>query len=120
MTFSEISIPSYRVPDLELYREAKAQYMELMEVQTETRAREITRTAGREVTETSKIEILREYGQLFTEFPILLQYLAMEGNLEELTGEEIEALEDYGVDSPVTVTPESGRSGGASDGGSGE
>ena len=98
MNFSEITIPTYRVPDLELYREAKAQYMELMEIQTDTKAREITRTAGREVTETSKIDILREYGKLFTEYPILLRYLAMEGDLEELTGAEIEALEDYGVD----------------------
>lgn len=108
MTFSEVTIPSYRVPDLELYREAKDQYMRLLDTRTETKAREITRTAGREVTETSKIEILREYGKLFTEYPILLQYLAMEGDLKELTGEEIEALEDYGIESPGVITPSGG------------
>jgi hypothetical protein len=111
MDFSEITIPSYRVPDLELYREAKEQYMELMEVRTDTKAREINRTAGREVTETSKIDILREYGKLFTEYPILLRYLAMEGNLEELTGAEIEALEDYGVENPSEVAPSGGTDG---------
>ena len=108
MIFSEVTIPSYRVPDIELYREAKEQYLELLRVQTETKAREIVRTAGREVTETSKIDILREYGKLFTEYPVLLQYLAMEGDLEELSGGEVDALEDFGVESPGGITAPGG------------
>ncbi len=65
-------------PDAELYRTGKQLYLSAMEAKRDALAESAVESARLRITTEDRIERLREYGELFTEYPILLQYLAIE------------------------------------------
>ena len=76
-----------RLPDLELYQRARRAYLALLEARYEAR-----RTAARNLAEERErgvaaaearreaLQVLREYGQVLKEYPILIQFLALQSD----------------------------------------
>ena len=78
-----VSITELKVPDIELYKAARAYYFDLLETRRETETATLEREREWVVSQESKLEVLRKYGELFTEYPGLIQYMAL-GNNEQI------------------------------------
>jgi transcriptional regulator with XRE-family HTH domain len=93
ISITNVSILELVLPDIQLYRSARSYYLSLIETrrQTETAVLENERTWV--VSEESKLEVLKKYGELFTEYPGLIQFLALRdrGELQDMLP-EIELL----------------------------
>lgn len=83
--FDELHVQSSNLPDISLYQEGKDNYLALTEQENEIRLKELEKATAEGVTEASRIDILREYGKLLTDYPVLLDFLELQGNFEELT-----------------------------------
>jgi len=75
--FVEISIPRLNLPDLALYVRAKNQYLAVNAIREERTIATMKLLSEREVTETSKIELLTKYGELFTKYPALIDFFSI-------------------------------------------
>jgi hypothetical protein len=64
-------------PDLALYFEGKKQYFEMEKHHIDIQKAAMDKTSTRLVEESAKLELLRKYGAVFTEFPSLLDYFAI-------------------------------------------
>ena len=74
-----------RLPDLELYQRARRAYLALLEARHEARraaalnlATERERGVAAAEQRREALQVLREYGQVLEEFPILIQFLALQ------------------------------------------
>ena len=74
-----------RLPDLELYQRARRAYLALLEARSEARraaalnlATERERGVAAAEQRREALQVLREYGQVLKEFPILIQFLALQ------------------------------------------
>lgn len=79
------TITELKVPDIELYNAARDYYFALLETRRETERATLEREREWVVSQESKLEVLREYGELFTEYPGLIQYMAL-GKNEQIEG----------------------------------
>lgn len=78
----ELMIDEYQFPDLDLYRRAKENYLAFADRSHEITMGTISEAASTRAAETSRIEILKEYGRLLEEYPILMEYFSKsEGGL---------------------------------------
>ena len=102
--FADVEIISFdtveaKYPDIELYKAAKAKYMENLAKKQEFEAQQQEMTAQQEKVKEDmnakieqRIELLKKYGELLTQYPILIEYfktknesLLPEGlNIEEI------------------------------------
>jgi hypothetical protein len=73
----ELLIEEYRFPDMELYRAARENYLGFQRRSHEIQLVELEEAAGAKNREMGRIEILKEYGALLNEYPILLEYYSM-------------------------------------------
>ncbi len=81
-----------KFPDIELYKAAKAKYMENMEKKQAIAAQQEKETTDFNSKIDQRIELLKKYGELLTQYPILIEYfksknesILPEGlNIEEL------------------------------------
>ena len=74
-----------RLPDLELYRRARRAYLALLEARYEARriaalniAEDRERGVAAAEARRESLQVLREYGAVLNEFPILVQFLALQ------------------------------------------
>jgi hypothetical protein len=74
------AITELKVPDIELYKAARAYYFDLLETRQETETATLEREREWVVSQESKLAVLRKYGELFTEYPGLIQYMALGKN----------------------------------------
>ena len=63
-----------RFPDVELYKAAKAKYMENMAKKQEIAAQQEKETNDFNTKIDQRIELLKKYGELLTQYPILIEY----------------------------------------------
>lgn len=79
------------LPDRQLYRQARQRYFEYLKAKSESLARATEEQAKQQVQELSRIDQLKEYGKLLTEYPILLEFLTLEktGQLPETDLSEV-------------------------------
>ena len=63
-----------KFPDIELYKAAKAKYMENLEKQQEIAAQKEKETTDFNTKIDQRIELLKKYGELLTQYPILIEY----------------------------------------------
>lgn len=86
ISVTNVSILELVLPDIQLYQSVRAYYLSLIETrrQTETAVLENERTWV--VSEEAKLEVLKKYGALFTEYPGLIQFLALRdrGELQDM------------------------------------
>ena len=63
-----------KFPDIELYKAAKAKYMENMAKKQEIAAQHEKETTDFNTKIDQRIELLKKYGELLTQYPILIEY----------------------------------------------
>ncbi len=78
LSIAMISINKLIYPDIELYNRVRELYLSSLEVKRELEKSAAEKTATKLSEETAKIELLRKYGELFTSYPALLDYFALE------------------------------------------
>lgn len=83
--FDDLHIQSSDLPDISLYQKGKDNYLTLTERENAIRLKELEKATAEGVTEAGRIDILREYGELLTDYPVLLDFLELQGTFEELT-----------------------------------
>ena len=76
---SDIEIISFdtveaKFPDIELYKAAKAKYLEDQEKKQEMAAQQEKETTDFNAKIDQRIELLKKYGELLTQYPILIEY----------------------------------------------
>jgi hypothetical protein len=83
----EVRFADLRLPDLELYQRARRAYLALLEARHEARraaalnlARERERGVAAAEARREALQVLREYGRVLKEFPILIQFLALQSD----------------------------------------
>ncbi len=77
--FADVDIISFetveaKFPDIELYKAAKAKYVENMEKKQELAAQQEKETTDFNTKIDQRIELLKKYGELLTQYPILIEY----------------------------------------------
>lgn len=77
LEFVSVSPRSMDFPDYELYARAKALYLSALEAQEAGVAEAEEQAAFTLTQQRSRIELLREYGQVLSEYPVLLDYFTM-------------------------------------------
>ena len=87
-TFPEVEnfssrIQVVRYPDYALYQSVKALYLEYLAQQSIVLSQDLIREAERRINSRMRIDELTQYGELLTRYPILLEFLAIEGSLED-------------------------------------
>lgn len=68
-----------RLPDFDLYRRGKDMYMALMTEKQESEAGALRQSSEFFVTESVRLDMLKKYGELLTEYPVLLDYMKISG-----------------------------------------
>lgn len=63
-----------KLPDVELYKVAKAKYLENQEKKQEMAAQQEKETTDFNTKIDQRIELLKKYGELLTQYPILIEY----------------------------------------------
>ncbi|OQX29281.1 MAG: hypothetical protein B0D92_04575 [Spirochaeta sp. LUC14_002_19_P3] len=75
-----ISVTNWRYPDIDLYNQAKTLAQENIRLRQTVMADLEAARMRRKDTEDSNLELLTRYGKLFSAYPILLDFFALEGN----------------------------------------
>jgi len=78
-----VSILEMNLPDIRLYLSARDYYLSILETKRQTEAAILEKERAWVVSEESKLEVLKEYGQVFTDYPGLIQFLSLH-NREDL------------------------------------
>lgn len=77
VTIHEVVPRRIEFPDLALYYSARELYFSLLDTREVTETETLRQARSWMVSEESKLKVLREYGELFTEYPGLIRYLAL-------------------------------------------
>ncbi len=67
-----------QIPDMALYRRARDSYVALLDSKTRSLEQAANAAAADQVRKDNRLELLRQYGEVLTQYPILLKYLALE------------------------------------------
>ncbi|QEN07546.1 hypothetical protein EXM22_05915 [Oceanispirochaeta crateris] len=75
---NDLRIISYQYPDIELYEQTRAYFLEELAVlrQAELKTEQIQTEL--ETVTSRKMDLLRQYGEVLSEFPVLLQYYGLD------------------------------------------
>ncbi|MDR3162218.1 MAG: hypothetical protein LBU28_11485 [Spirochaetaceae bacterium] len=76
------SIHAAHLPDIALYHSTQALYKDYLDRQRELLQPEVTALADRHLSSLLRLDELAKYGELLTKYPMLLQYLSLEGNAD--------------------------------------
>ncbi|MFO7731635.1 MAG: hypothetical protein R6V86_12840 [Spirochaetia bacterium] len=92
-----IALTRLEIPDIELYQAARSYYFDILETRRETETATLQQEREWIVSQESKLEVLKKYGELFTEYPGLIQYMALRENrdLQQLLP-EIDLIQSSG------------------------
>ncbi len=77
MEISSVVLTQLRIPDIELYQVARSYYFDLLETKQETETETLEKQREWVVSQESKLEVLEQYGELFTKYSGLIQYFAL-------------------------------------------
>ncbi len=75
ITVSSITLNSFNIPDMDLYNEAKRQYLNVLKNRENMVLQSETRSARENAELERQLELLEKYGELLTKYPILLEYI---------------------------------------------
>ncbi len=78
----EIEIQNISFPDLRLYRKAMDQYDEISSIKKKQMLDSEIKSAAFETDLAKRLDILEKYGQLLTKYPILLEYLKINPDID--------------------------------------
>lgn len=77
-TLLDITVSDIDFPDFDLYFRTKEHYLAILSNQTDKLVSDIQVTAEEKSTQTIKLELLKRYGELFTKYPVLVDFLAID------------------------------------------
>jgi len=77
--FHSVTPEDIRLPDFDLYRKGKEMYLAIMTEKQAAESESVKRSSEFFVTESVKLDTLEKYGALLTEYPILLEYMKLNG-----------------------------------------
>nr|MDA3852032.1 hypothetical protein [Spirochaetaceae bacterium] len=66
------------IPDFQLYQEIRNQFFNYLETINIARTEEASQRAGEEWVNKEKLQVLEDYGKLITEYPLLLDFFAID------------------------------------------
>jgi len=75
-----VNLTRIKVPDIDLYQAARTYYLNMLETRRETETATLRQEREWIVSQESKLEVLKKYGELCTDYPGLIQYLALQEN----------------------------------------
>ncbi len=75
--FNQIIPVKIKFPDMKLYEIAKSQYIEIQTLTHKLNSEILKQSSEEQLKETVRMEILKKYGDLFNQYPILLDYIAL-------------------------------------------
>ena len=78
----EIEIQNFSFPDLRLYRKAMDQYDEISSIKKMQLLDSEIKSAAFETDLAKRLDILERYGKLLTKYPILLEYLKINPDID--------------------------------------
>ncbi|HUX13421.1 MAG TPA: hypothetical protein VMW87_10350 [Spirochaetia bacterium] len=67
-----------QIPDMALYRRARDSYVALLDSKTRSLEQATNAAAVDQVRKNNRLDLLRQYGEVLTQYPVLLKYLALE------------------------------------------
>jgi len=73
----DVSILELQFPDIALYSTARDYYLSLLLTRRDAEEETLKKERSWMVSEESKLEVLKKYGEVFTEYPGLIQFLAL-------------------------------------------
>ena len=73
--FTSVAPRTVEMPDLTLYEKAREQYLAIMSAEESARVNAGVARTNLNALAAQKIELLRKYGELFNQYPVLLKYL---------------------------------------------
>lgn len=76
--FTSLSPETVQLPDLALYQKAKEQYFAIMDAEQKTLTQAAVTKTNLDQLATQRIDMLRRFGELFNQYPILLKYLELD------------------------------------------
>lgn len=82
----DIKPVSVRMPDMELYALAKSNYFEMIKLHQEILLEETEALTAKEAADNRRINLLHQYGELLTQYPILLDFMKLEAGVREPSG----------------------------------
>ncbi|WP_455382410.1 hypothetical protein [Salinispira pacifica] len=77
-TFFHVTPTQFELPDFSLYDRARTTYTQLVDAKTRALEQASQAAAQEQVTKSNRLDLLRQYGEVLTQYPILLKYLALE------------------------------------------
>jgi hypothetical protein len=86
--FIDVHVSSTDLPDIDLYRMGKKNYQQTTELEQQTREEEMISAAAREAEKSSALSLVKEYGKVLSEYPILMEYLELKGSFEGISSAE--------------------------------
>ena len=75
INFSSITLNNFNIPDMDLYSEAKRQYLNIIKNRENLVLESQTKAASQNADLERQLELLEKYGKLLTKYPILLEYI---------------------------------------------
>jgi len=82
LNIKTVSIQSVKVPDLDLYQDAKAKYRAFLAATNTSLSQSLEKEASARAQNELRIESLERYGQLITKYPKLIEFLAVENKTD--------------------------------------
>ncbi len=89
LEFNSVFLERFQTPDFELYQRVRRNFYDVLDVRRQVLVNEIRSSAQAKAEDLKRIELLREYGKLLSEYPILLKYLALEKEQIDLSADMI-------------------------------
>ena len=93
-----------RLPDLEIYERARGAYLALLEAQQEARRAAVAELAydrerdlADQEAQRAALQVLREYGVVLQEYPVLIQFLALQNGADRNTFLALPVAPEAGV-----------------------
>jgi hypothetical protein len=101
VTINAVNVRNIKVPDFELYTTAKEIYLEIAQARKQSYESALAELSWTEARSSQHFDVLRQYGELITQYPALLDLFELKGGALGTILEEIDAFEPpAGVESP--------------------
>ncbi len=84
ITVTALTLNEYNIPDMDLYNEAKRQYLNLVKNKENLIIESESRSAKDNADLERQLELLEKYGELLTKYPILLDYIKLNPDMDIL------------------------------------
>lgn len=78
VSFTSVTPETIKIPDMALYQKARQQYLAIVDAEQQARQQSAVTKTNLDQLATQRIEMLRKFGELFNQYPVLLKYLDLD------------------------------------------